>query len=218
VNPADTIPVANGATYELNQNESLVVAAPGVLAHVTHAGGAPLAALLVSGPTQGKLTLNSDGSFTYTPNAGYQGTDSFTFKASDGRIDSNVATVTFVVQPVTVHVPLVARDDSATTHQDAPVQIQVLANDGEQNGDTLTIVEVGNPVHGTAIPGAGGAITYIPPAGWLGIDSFTYTISDGRGGTATATVTVTVIPSPEEPEPPAKYEDIHRLHLPLIHR
>jgi hypothetical protein len=218
VNPVSTIPVANDAAYTLNQNESLVVAAPGVLATVTHAGGAPLAALLASGPAQGKLTLNNDGSFTYTPNAGYQGTDSFTFKASDGRIDSNVATVTLIVQPVNVHAPLVARDDSATTHQDTPVQIMVLANDGEQNGDTLTIVQVGNPVHGTAIPGAGGAITYTPPAGWLGIDSFTYTITGGKGGTATATVTVTVIPSPVEPEPPANYEDIHRLHLPLIHR
>ena len=69
----------------------------GVLANDTDPQSMPLTASLVSGPTHGSLTLNSDGSFTYTPNTGYLGADSFTYQASDGFHNSNVATVSLTV-------------------------------------------------------------------------------------------------------------------------
>ncbi|OGO23305.1 MAG: hypothetical protein A2144_12865 [Chloroflexi bacterium RBG_16_50_9] len=75
----------------------LMVAAPGVLTNDSDANGDPLTAVLVSGVSQGSLTLNSNGSFTYTPTAGYAGSDSFTYKANDGKADSNTATVTITI-------------------------------------------------------------------------------------------------------------------------
>ena len=65
-----------------------------VLANDSDPDGNPLTAILVSGPSNGSLTLNADGTFNYTPNSGFTGTDSFTYKANDGALDSNVATVT----------------------------------------------------------------------------------------------------------------------------
>jgi VCBS repeat-containing protein len=76
------------------------VTAPGVLANDTDADGDPLGASLVSGPAHGTLALNGDGSFAYTPAADHNGSDSFTYRASDGRADSNVATVSITVAAV----------------------------------------------------------------------------------------------------------------------
>ncbi|GAA0724909.1 hypothetical protein GCM10009105_37940 [Dokdonella soli] len=89
--------------------------------------------------------------------------------------------------------PPVARDDSATVNQNSVDNpINVLANDSDPDGDTLTVTAVSTPAHGSAAVAANG-VTYTPATGYLGADSFTYTISDGRGGTATATVHITVV-------------------------
>ncbi len=71
----------------------MTIAAAGVLGNDSDVDGDSLTAVLVSGPAHGTLTLNADGSFTYTPDANYHGSDSFTYKANDGSLDSNVATV-----------------------------------------------------------------------------------------------------------------------------
>ncbi len=92
-------PVAVNDLYSVNEDQSLNVAAPGVLANDSDVDDNPLTAVLVSGPSNGMLTLNSNGSFTYTPNTNFSGTDSFTYKANDGNLDSNVATVTITVNP-----------------------------------------------------------------------------------------------------------------------
>lgn len=91
--------------------------------------------------------------------------------------------------------PPVARDDTASTHRNRAVMIDVLANDGDEDGDPLTIVAAGPPDNGTARVVDGG-IEYDPRKGFGGADTFTYTISDGRGGEATATVAVDVGPTP----------------------
>src|SRR6185312_14330587 len=99
-----------------------------VLANDTDAdAGSRLTAALVAQPAHGTVTLNADGSFSYTPAANYAGTDSFTYKASDGTADSNVATVAITVSAVN-DAP-VAVDDVATTSEDAAVTGNVLAND-----------------------------------------------------------------------------------------
>ncbi len=91
-------PVANDDQYETYQDKALVVgAAAGVLANDEDAAQAPLQAVLVGGPTHGDLTLNSDGSFTYTPAAAAVGPDSFTYQATNGAAASNTATVTLTV-------------------------------------------------------------------------------------------------------------------------
>jgi len=90
-------PVANNDSYATNQNTALTQAAPGVLSNDTDPEGTTLTAAVVANPSHGTLTLNANGSFTYTPTTGYTGTDSFTYRASDGSLTSNIATVTITI-------------------------------------------------------------------------------------------------------------------------
>ncbi|HEY0322463.1 MAG TPA: Calx-beta domain-containing protein, partial [Pyrinomonadaceae bacterium] len=97
VNAVNDAPQASGESYSTNENTQLNVAAPGVLSNDTDVDNATLTAIKVSDPSNGTAALNSNGSFSYTPQAGFSGTDSFTYKANDGAADSNVATVTINV-------------------------------------------------------------------------------------------------------------------------
>jgi hypothetical protein len=94
-------PVAVDDSYVTSQDTVLTVPAPGVLSNDTDAELDPLTAMLDAGPSNGMVDLGADGSFVYTPTAGFNGTDSFTYHANDGTDDSNVATVTISVSPVT---------------------------------------------------------------------------------------------------------------------
>src|SRR5581483_4967947 len=96
---ANASPVANNDSYTTTQGQVLGVAAPGVLSNDVAQDSNPLSAIKASDPANGALAFNSDGSFTYTPNAGFTGVDSFTYRASDGALTSNVATVTITVNP-----------------------------------------------------------------------------------------------------------------------
>lgn len=98
--PANAAPVAVDDTYSTTQDTSLNISAPGVLANDTDADGDPISAILVTGPANGTLDLNPDGSFTYSPVTGYNGSDSFTYKANDGTLDSNPATVSISIGAV----------------------------------------------------------------------------------------------------------------------
>jgi len=89
--------------------------------------------------------------------------------------------------------PPVANDDVASTNQDTPVTIDVLANDSDPDGDPLTVDSVTDPPNGSAVNN-GDSVTYTPDPGWTGTDTFDYTVSDGKGGTDTATVYVRVLP------------------------
>jgi hypothetical protein len=93
----DHPPQAVNDSYMATAGSTLTVTAPGVLANDTDPDGDPLTAVLVSGPAHGTLTLNTNGSFSYTPNAGFLGTDSFTYQANDGYLNSKTATVTLAV-------------------------------------------------------------------------------------------------------------------------
>ena len=109
-----------------------------------------MTSILVSNPSHGTLTLNSNGSFLYTPAANYFGPDSFTYKANDGQANSGVATVSLTVTHVN-HAP-VAANDAYSTPQDTALNVSapgVLGNDSDPDGDALTAVLVGNPSHGT---------------------------------------------------------------------
>jgi large repetitive protein len=101
VAPGNDVPVAVADTFTLNEDESLTVtSAAGVLANDSDIDGDTLTASLVSGPAQGSLTLNADGSFSYTPTANWSGSDSFTYRTFDGTNFSNPVTVTLNVVPV----------------------------------------------------------------------------------------------------------------------
>ena len=100
VTSVNDAPVASDDAYFGNEDEALNVSAPGVLANDSDVDGDALTEILVSDVSHGTLTLNADGSFTYTPATDYNGTDSFTYKANDGELDSNVATVSIILDGV----------------------------------------------------------------------------------------------------------------------
>ena len=183
-------PVALPDSYSATEDQPLVVIAPGVLSNDTDVEHDALTAMGVSSPAHGVLALNANGGFSYTPNALFSGSDSFTYTASDGAAESSVATVTIAVTHVN-HAPLAA-GDAATTAEDTPVTIAVLANDVDPDDDALTPAVRTQPLHGTAVIDPNRNVIYSPAPDYYGPDSFSYEIADGHGATATATVTVTV--------------------------
>jgi len=147
----------------------------------------------------GTVSCTGAGVCTYTPPDDFNGTDVFTYTISDGNGGTDTAVVTVTVTPV--NDPPVAVDDSATTEEGEPVDVDVLANDSDPDGDTLTVssFDSSSTQGGTVSCTDAGMCTYTPPGDFNGTDTFTYTISDGNGGADTATVTVTVtatVPSP----------------------
>jgi uncharacterized repeat protein (TIGR01451 family) len=186
-------PSALPDSYTVDEDATLAVPAPGVLGNDRDIGA--LTAMLVLPPSNGGLTLNPDGSFSYTPNANFNGSDAFSYKASDGVAESGPVTVALTIN--SINDAPVARDDAATVAQrGGPRTIRVLANDSSapEVGETLTVIGVTQPANGTAMVSADGlTVIYANARRFTGIDRFTYTIGDGNGGTATATVVVTVL-------------------------
>ena len=202
VSPVNTAPVAVGDGYGVGAGGTLTMPAPGVLGNDTDAEGDVLTAVLVVGPAHGTLTFNTDGSFTYTPNAGYSGTDSFTYAANDGTLDSEVATVTLTVTATPVNTAPVAGADGYSVerrHDPDRAAPGVLGNDTDAEGDVLTAVLVVGPAHGTLTLNADGSFTYTPNADYSGTDSFTYAANDGTLDSEVATVTLTVTPPRSTP-------------------
>jgi large repetitive protein len=140
-------------------------------------------------PDHGSAVANGDGTITYTPASGWSGTDRFTYLISDGRGGTASATVTVNVD----NAPPVAHDDSVATAGNTPVTFDPRTNDRDANGDAMTVTAAGQPGAGQgSTTFTATSVTYTPAAGFRGKASFTYTISDGRGGTSTATVDVIV--------------------------
>ena len=148
---------------------------------------------MVAQPVNGTLTMNADGSFVYTPNADFNGTDGFSYLTNDGAGDSQVATVTITVNPVNDDPEAV--DDAYSVDEDTTLTVDaatgVLANDTDVDGDTLTAALVSGPANGTLTLNADGSFSYTPNANFNGTDTFTYSVSDGTT-TVEATVTITV--------------------------
>ena len=141
-------------------------------------------------PSNGTLSGQAPD-LIYSPARDFNGTDSFTFRAFDGELWSNEATVTITVNPVNDRPN--ANDDAANTPQYEPVVIDVLANDADVDGNPLQIISVSQPEHGQAMVDDDGTITYDPDPSFKFADWFSYSIADPSGLTATATVTITEI-------------------------
>ncbi|WP_348713677.1 beta strand repeat-containing protein, partial [Tenacibaculum sp. 190524A05c] len=147
---------------------------------------------LTSGPSNGTVTETSDGVFVYTPNADFNGTDSFTYTITDADGDTDTATVVITVSSVD-DAPT-ATDDTATVNEDASTTITVSTNDdiGGDGGDGEDYSLTSGPSNGTVTETSDGVFVYTPNADFNGTDSFTYTITDADGDTDTATVVITV--------------------------
>ena len=132
-------------------------------------------------------TVSLDGAVvTYTPNANFNGTDSFTYTANDGTTDSAEATITVTVSAVN-DIPTVA-DVAVSTTEDTSVEMTLTGSDIDE--DSLTF-SIGEATNGT-VSLDGAVVTYTPNANFNGTDSFTYTANDGTTDSAEATITVTV--------------------------
>ncbi len=140
----------------------------------------------------GTVTLNEDGSATFTPDQNWNGTETFEYTISDG---TETATATATIDIDAVNDPPVANDDSFSGEEDSPITFtaqDLLGNDTDADGDTLTITSFEQPDNGTITDNGDGTFTFTPDADWNGQTDFNYTITDGNGGTSTATVTIDV--------------------------
>ncbi len=193
VNPVNDAPLALDDAYATPPDMPLSIGIAGVLANDSDADLDPLDAVLVDDVMSGSLTLNLDGSFDYTPDPGFTGTDNFTYRASDSLLDSNLATVTILVQS-----PPTAVDDVYETDEDTALVVAasgVLSNDVDNEPPTdLTALLITGPSNGTLLSfSSDGGFTYVPDADFSGVDSFLYEAADAvTGATAEATVTLTV--------------------------
>ncbi len=194
-------PVGQNDAYTISEDARLVTTTlTGVLANDSDPdAGQTLSALLAALPSHGSVLLRSDGSFSYTPAVNYHGTDSFTYRLTDGRQLVGPYTVTLTINSV-LNSPD-ARADSFDTYVDTLLTVTsfrgVLANDRSIEGGTLTASLVAAPVSGTLTLAPNGSFTYLPTAGYEGFDSFTYVASDNGPPSAPVTVTLNVKPAAE---------------------
>ena len=145
-----------------------------------------------SGPTHGGIVFNSDGTFTYTPSANYNGADSFSYSLTDANGDVSTALVTVGVASVN-DVPTAVADSVAAV-EDTPFVGSVAANDtlSGDGGNVFSLVGGSGPTHGGIVFTADGTFTYTPSANYNGPDSFSYSITDANGDVSTALVTIGV--------------------------
>ncbi|HEY3379229.1 MAG TPA: Ig-like domain-containing protein, partial [Armatimonadota bacterium] len=205
VTPHNHMPIADSQT---------VAALEGIAKTITLTGSDPdgdkLTYVIVSKPLHGKFTA-SGTKVTYTATVGYSGPDSFTFKVSDGKLYSDMATVTINVQHVN-HAPT-AVSQTVTTAEDVAKVIALTSVKDIDSADTLTLNVVKAPAHGSLTSYVGGAVIYTPNLHYAGRDSFSYTVSDNGDPSLTSpvvTVTITVTPVNDAPTATSQDESVMR--------
>ena len=214
VTPVNDPPVADDETFTVAEDSSVII---DVITGDTDLDGDTLtvseidgAAINVGSPVTiatGLVSLNTDGTLTFTPNANYNGPVAFDYTLSDGNSGSDIGHVSGTVTPV--NDPPVADNESFTVAEDGAVIIDVLTGDTDLDGDTLSVSEidgtpisVGSPVtiaNGVVSLNADGTLTFTPNANFHGPAAFDYTLSDGNGGTDSGNVSGTVTPVNDPP-------------------
>jgi hypothetical protein len=189
----------NPDSYTVRHDHTRTVAAPGVLANDVGLLGSSTA-VLYSDVSHGDLSLQSDGSFTYEPDAGYVGTDSFRYRARDLLLYSVPATVTI---SVTNAAPVVVADQyTAKTGVELSVPAPgVLANDTDADGDDLSAELLDGGGNGSIDLNSNGSFTFKSGGSFVGQRTFTYRVWDGLAWSAPATVTITVGSATPTPTP-----------------
>ncbi len=201
INPVNDPPLASDDSFVTDEDAQLTISAPGVLSNDSDAENDSLAASLQSGASHGTVVLNSDGSFTYSPENNYNGQDSFTYRIYDGTAYSNTATATITVTSVID--PPTARNDSYSVNQGEILSIAapgILENDEDVENDPLTASIVQNPTHGTLTLNADGSFTYEHDGIDTTTDTFAYRAHDGAEYSLVATVTIAIQEVQNAPE------------------
>ena len=188
LNPAPVVKTDNVSTL---RNTALTVNA---LGNVTTSDALVASSVAVATqPTHGTVAVQTGGAILYTPNTGYTGSDSFTYHVTDSN--GNTSNNGLVNVTVNAPPPPVAVADNTTTLRGQAVTINVVSNDTDAAGTITasTVALASNPTNGTAVAQGNGTILYTPTAGFVGTDTFTYTVGDSLGDTSSAgTVTVIV--------------------------
>ncbi len=196
-------PVANNDSATGDQGYAITI---DVLGNDADVDGDVLTINAVTQGSNGAVVI-SGSQVTYTPANGFSGSDSFTYTVSDGEGGSSTATVN-----VTIYAPTpsnndpVAVTDAVSVDEDASVRINVVSNDTDADGDTLTVNSFTQGANGT-VALSGSDLVYTPANGFSGSDSFTYTVSDGNGGSDTTVVNVTVMPKAPSNSNPVANDD-----------
>jgi hypothetical protein len=194
--------IAGASPVAVDDNLTTKLNTPGtafVLDNDTDPDGDELIVTGSTDPAHGTAVCDQFGDCDYTPVAGYLGSDSFDYTVSDGNGGTDVGTVHVTV---VANSPPVAVDDALTTKLGTQETAFVLDNDTDADDDTLTVTGNTDPPHGTATCGSSGSCSYTPDAGYLGSDSFDYTVSDGTAAD-TGAVDVTVVAN----SPPVAVDD-----------
>lgn len=191
VNGNNQPPVANDVNQSVNEDELLSF---NILNYVSDADGDIIALTGVSGAANGQISFDSNGLVTYQPDENYNGTETLNYTVDDGNGNLVQAALTISIAPVNDNP--VAANDAVSTDENQAVTIsaaQLLANDNDVDGDALMIANITAAQDGTAVLN-NGSVTFTPDADFYGQAGFSYTVSDGNGGTSTAQVSVTVNP------------------------
>jgi VCBS repeat-containing protein len=202
VAPVNDAPVAAQDTYPVTEDTPLVVpAAEGVLANDTDDG--VLEAVQINSADHGTAQLNGDGSFTYTPDANFTGTDSFLYRARDAT-DAESLSVFVVLEVANVNDAPAGLSDQYSTPEDTPLSVPaqgLVGNDEEPDGDEKFASDASDPPHGAVVVQPNGAFVYTPDKDFNGRDTFTYMLSDGTVKVGPILVLVDVTPV-DDPVPP----------------
>jgi VCBS repeat-containing protein len=187
VTMVNNAPVAADATVTVTENGSHT----GSLPAATDADGEGVTYSVAAGPSRGTVTIDSDGTFTYTPDPGVSGSDRFLYDVTDG-VSISTYTVTVTIEPIN-HAP-VAVDATVTTHHGVPVSFAGIFNDPD--GDPLTFTLDRTTSNGSFTVAPDGTVTFTPRAGFVGEDTVGYTVTDPSGLTASGAITVVVTNGP----------------------
>jgi FtsP/CotA-like multicopper oxidase with cupredoxin domain len=200
IDPINDPPMVANDSYGTPEDVTLNVAAPGVASNDIDPDGDALTVALLTGVSNGSLTLNANGSFSYTPSPNWFGVDSFTYEVTDaGAVTVGPATVTITVASIN-DVPVANDDDLGGTTMNTPLILGapgILANDTDVEGSPLTAVLVRGPLHGGLTLNPDGSLIYDPDLYYVGPDDFRYKANDGALNSLEAVVDVTVEAPPD---------------------
>jgi hypothetical protein len=179
--PSNHAPLANDLTVDTNEDQSL-----SITLSASDEDGDALSYAIVTSPTFGSLTGTAPD-LVYVPLQDYHGSDSFSFQANDGEVDSNTASVSISV--ISVNDAPVAFSQAVTTEQDVALNVTLTASDVDDDSLAFSVIDA--PDHGV-LSGSGAFLTYNPTPGYYGPDSFSFRAHDGQAESNVATIDITV--------------------------